>query len=153
MGRVQRQNEGVLAEARIELAHVNVCPLPNVFAAWKCFANIISATGNNQPEGIKGKAQTCILFRCFSVQIGCKTWVIAALEVGDGGAGLPRGQGIYGVHLCAVSAGAHPKCTDPLYVCTGRAFVLPKVQFQVRSHLPMFLRNTLTLLFGAFRCR
>ena len=40
----------------------------------------------------------------------------------------------------------------PLYVCTRHVFVMPKVQF--RSHLPMFLHHTLTLLsvlFGADR--
>jgi hypothetical protein len=57
--------------ARIELAHVHVCPLPNVFAAWKCFANIISATGNNQ--GIKGMSVVDGTDMHFCTTLGCRS--------------------------------------------------------------------------------
>ena len=43
---------GGAGRASTELAHVHVRALPKDSATRKCFANIISATGNNQ--GIEG---------------------------------------------------------------------------------------------------
>ena len=50
---------------------MHVCALPNDFATWKCFANIISATGNNQ--GIKGKATLEGTDVHFSTTLGCRS--------------------------------------------------------------------------------
>ena len=67
---VKASKWGVLAKARTELAHVHVCALPKDFAAWKCFANIISATGNNQ--GIKGMSVVDGTDMHFSTTLSCR---------------------------------------------------------------------------------
>ena len=50
---------------------MHVSALPNDFVTWKCFANIISATGNNQ--GIKEKAMVDGTDMHFSTTLGCRS--------------------------------------------------------------------------------
>ena len=56
--------------ARTELAHVHVSALPKDFATRKCFANIISATGNNQC--IKGMSVVDGTDMHFCTTLGCR---------------------------------------------------------------------------------
>ena len=68
--RVTVSKWGVLAKAGTELAHVHVSALPKDFAAWKCFDNIILATGNS-PD-IKGMSVVDGTDMHFSTTLSCR---------------------------------------------------------------------------------